>query len=112
MIIFLASALVIIAENIFTIDQFSLFCAINLIFMARILLIILRNNFLNFSENLFFLGFFLIVPFSEENFIRLAVFGFSGVFNLWWVMLIYSFIILFKNKLNIVDQTHMFCLTC
>lgn len=97
MIIFLASALVIIAENIFTIDQFSLFCAINLIFMARILLIILRNNFLNFSENLFFLGFFVILPFSQAEFIRMVVFGFGGIFNLWWLMLIYSFIILFKK---------------
>jgi hypothetical protein len=95
MIIFSASALVVVVESIFTIDQFSLFCAINLIFMARILLIILRNNFLNFSENLFFLGFFVIVPLSQADFIRLVVFGFSGVFNLWWLMLIYSFIILF-----------------
>jgi hypothetical protein len=107
MVVFLASSLVVIAENIFTIDQFSLYCAINLIFMARILLIILRNNFLNFSENLFFLGFFLIVPFSEENFIRLVVFGFSGVFNLWWAMLIYSFIILFK-KLDIESRKKIF----
>ena len=95
--IFFASSLVILIENIFTIDQFSMFCAINLILIARIFLIILRNNFLNFSENLFFLGFFLIVPLSQAEFIRMAIFGFSGVINLWWIMLIYSFVILFKK---------------
>jgi hypothetical protein len=106
-VVFLASALVVVVENIFTIDQFSLFCAINLIFMARILLIIYRNNFLNFSENLFFLGFFLIIPLSQQNSIRMIVFGFSGVFNLWWVMLIYSFIMLYK-KLDLESRRKIF----
>jgi len=105
--IFGASALVILIENIFTIDQFSLFCAINLILIARIFLIIFRNNFLNFSENLFFLGFFLIVPLSQSEFIRMAIFGFSGVINLWWIMLIYSFVILFK-KLDFQSRKEIF----
>jgi hypothetical protein len=97
MIIFIASSIVVLIESIFTIDQFSMFCAINLIFMARIFLIILRNNFLNFFENLFFLGFFIIIPLSQAEFIRLTIFGLTGVFNLWWLMLIYNFIILFKK---------------
>lgn len=105
--IFGASSLVVLIENIFTIDQFSMFCAINLMLMARIFLIILRNNFLNFSENLFFLGFFLIVPLSQLEFIRMAIFGFSGVINLWWIMLIYSFVILFK-KLDFQSRKEIF----
>ena len=96
-IIFCASSLVILLESIFTIDQFSMYCAINLIFMTRVLLIIFRNNFLNFSENLFFLGFFAIIPLSQHEFIRTTIFGFSGVINLWWAMMIYSFVILFKK---------------
>lgn len=106
-VVFIASALVVVVENIFTIDQFSLFCAINLILIARIVLIILRNNFLNFSENLFFLGFFVIVPLSQPDFIRMAIFGFGGVFNLWWLMLIYSFIILYK-KLDLTSRKIIF----
>ncbi len=106
-IVFSASSLVVVVENIFTIDQFSLFCAINLIFMTRILLIILRNKFLNFSENLFFLGFFIIVPLSQADCIRMVVFGFSGIFNLWWLMLIFSFIILYK-KLDLESRKKIF----
>lgn len=105
--IFIASATVILLENIFTIDQFSLFCALNLAFMLRILQIIIRNNFLNFSDNLFFLGFFLIIPFSQIEFIRISIFGYSGVFNLWWLMIIYNFIFLYK-KIDISERQKIF----
>jgi hypothetical protein len=77
--------------------------------MARVLLIIFRNNFLKFSENLFFLGFFLIIPLSQYEFIRTTIFGFSGVINLWWAMLIYSFVILFK-KLDKLSRKKIFSL--
>lgn len=96
--IFMASALVILLENIFTIDQYSLFCAINFPFIIRILYIILHNNFINFQENLFFLGVFVFVPLSQNEFIRISIFGFSGAFNLWWLALLWGFFEVYKKS--------------
>ena len=98
MAIFSASSLVILLENIFTIDQYSLFCALNFPFIIRIFYIILSNNFINFKENLFFLGFFILVPLAQNEFIRLSIFGFSGAFNIWWVMLLWSFFEVYKKS--------------
>lgn len=100
MAIFIASTLLVISENVFTVDQFSLFCSLNMGLLARSLIIIFRNNFLKFKENLFFLGFFLIVPLSQQDFIRIVVFGYSGVFNVWWLMMPYLFFSLAKKYKN------------
>ncbi|NCA28972.1 MAG: hypothetical protein EBS92_06875, partial [Proteobacteria bacterium] len=95
--IFIGSSAVVLIEKIFTNDQYSLFCAINTPLLLRILTIILRHNFFNFSQNLFFLGFLIIVPLAENDFLRLSIFSVSGVFNVWWVMIIYSFVAVYKK---------------
>ena len=105
--VFIASSLLVLVENVFTIDQFSLFCSINMGLIARILIIIFSNNFLKFKENLFFLGFFLIMPFSQNDFIRLVIFGYSGIFNMWWLMVPYLFYVSAK-KIKISDQKILF----
>ena len=118
--IFIGSTLTLISENIFTTDQFSLFCSLNILIYLRIFGIIFRTNYFNFSENLFFLGFFIIIPFSMTEFIRIVIFGFSGVFNIWWAFLLYNFYVLYHsinpflrqkyfNFLNIALFVAVFC---
>lgn len=94
--IFIGSTLTLIAENIFTTDQFSLFSSLNILLILRVFMIILRTKYFNFSENLFFLGFFTIIPFSQTEFVRIIIFGFSGVFNVWWLFLLYYFYKLYE----------------
>lgn len=104
---FVGSTLVILSEKIFTFDQFSLFCSINLVLLARIIYIINKTQFFNFKDNLFFLGFFVIVPIAQENFIGISIFGFSGVFNVWWIMIIY-YIIIFYKKIDFQLRSKIF----
>jgi len=105
--IFIGSTAVVLFEKIFTNDQYSLFCAINTPLLFRILIIIFRHNFFNFSQNLFFLGFLLVVPLAENDFLRFSIFSISGVFNVWWVMIIYGILTVYK-KLDKVQKRKLF----
>jgi len=105
--IFIGSTLTLIVENIFTIDQFSLFCSLNILIYLRIFTIILRTNYFNFSQNLFFLAFFIIIPISQLEFIRIVIFGFSGAFNVWWFFVLYNFYLLYRS-MNKIEQKKYF----
>jgi hypothetical protein len=105
---FLATSFLVLIENSFTVDQFAIFCSVNMGLFARILNLIFSNNFLKFKENLFFLGFFIIIPLTENDLVRLIVFGYSGIFNVWWLMIWYFLYDCYKN-FDLDQKRKLFC---
>lgn len=97
--LFICASLLLISENIKTIDQIALFYAISCPAILAIIARIITTNIISFKDNLFIILALFIIPIFElsqaTSLIYSLIFSFIGLVNLFWILAILH---LFKTK--------------
>lgn len=99
LLIFVSASLLILAENIATIDQCVVFYAVTTTCFIKILYDVFAARKITFSENKFIILGLLFIPAFDMGILPAAIFGLGGFVNIWWLFaLFYPFF--FAKKLN------------
>ncbi len=96
-IFFAASSLLLILENIATVDQVVIFFAITTICAAKFLSDLLSSQKFLISENKFVITSVFLLPIFDLKILQPTIFGLGGVINIWWLLVfIYPFFLVQK----------------
>lgn len=98
---FVAASLLMIMENVGTIDQIVIFDAIITICVLKILFDLFDSKLILFSENKFIILGLIFVPIFDIEIMPASVFGLGGFVNIWLLLaLIYPFFLAKKLTLQ------------
>lgn len=98
---FTAASLLMIMENVGTIDQIVIFDAITTICVLKILFDLFDSKLILFSENKFIILGLIFVPIFDTEIMPASVFGLGGFVNIWLLLaLIYPFFLAKKLTLQ------------
>jgi hypothetical protein len=100
---FVASSVLIILENIGTVDQIVVFFAVATICFLKFIYDFLRSGEVKIHENKFIILCLFLLPIFESDIFYPVIFGLSGVVNVWWMMAFGYSLFLFK-KAKISDK--------
>lgn len=96
---FCGASILMICENIGTLDQNAGFFAIITIVFVKFTYDLIKSRQISFYDHKFVILSLVFIPIFQPDFLYLAVFGFSGIINLWWfVAFIYSLFLLKNSK--------------
>jgi hypothetical protein len=91
---FAASSLLMILENIATIDQVVIFYAIVTICFCKFLYDLFFSQKFSFSKNKFIISSLLFLPVFDLKILPASIFGLAGFVNVWWIIApVYPFFI-------------------
>jgi len=101
------ASLLIIVENIGTIDQVVVFYAVTTICFAKFLFDLFSSNQFSIMENQFISAALIFLPIFDLEILPASIFGLSGFVNIWWLtILIYPFF--FTKKLTAQQRRKFF----
>lgn len=105
-IFFIASSILLILENIATLDQIVIFYAVVTICVSKFLSDLFFSKKFLLSENKFIVTAVFLLPIFDLNVLQSAVFGLGGVVNIWWLWIfIYPFFFTQKFKKSASQKT-------
>ncbi|MDX2083511.1 MAG: hypothetical protein SFV53_05960 [Rickettsiales bacterium] len=98
-ILFLAVSTLMIIENIGTIDQLGVFCALITICFLKFFYDLIMSQKFSFRDNKFIILVLVFWPLSDMEILPKAILGLSGFINVWWfIALVYPFLFCYKLK--------------
>ncbi|MBL6665346.1 MAG: hypothetical protein ISQ34_05845 [Rickettsiales bacterium] len=95
---FIASSIVLMLENVSTLDQASLFYVMSTILVVRCGVKFVRSKKFEIDGNKFMLGLLFLIPFFDLDILPAAFFGFDGIINAWWLVIPIFVLLEIKNK--------------
>jgi hypothetical protein len=97
-LLFLGASLLILLENIGTVDQITIFFAAVTTCFLKFIFDLVQSKKIRLSENLFIICGVAFLPMFDLEMLPVAIFGVGGIINLWWVLaLVYPFILVKKS---------------
>jgi len=103
---FSGASVLLVLENIGTIDQVVTFYAIATICVAKFLADLFFSEKFLLSENKFIIANLFLLPLFDLEILQAAVFGLGGFVNIWWLMaLIYPIFLIKKIKKSALQKT-------
>jgi hypothetical protein len=90
-IVFLSASLLIILENIYTIDQQAVFFACVSVVFAKFIFNLFAKNKEILRENIFIISCLIFLPIFDLELLPASLLGLGGVVNIWYFAAIYFF---------------------
>jgi hypothetical protein len=99
LLFFIGASLLIILENVGTIDQYQILYAVTTICCVKILSDFFTSQKFYFSENKFIFLTLLFLPIFDLEALPVGIFTLAGFVNVWWIIaLVYPFFLVKKIK--------------
>jgi len=94
---FAASSLIMMLENISTVDQVSLFYVVSTILLGKCAIKLVRSKKFRIGESLFICGLLFLIPFFDLELLPGGFFGLYGIVNAWWLVVPIYILLEVKN---------------
>lgn len=96
-LLFCASSLLMVTENIGTIDQIAIFFAVTTICFLKFTYDFIISKEFCFKENKFIITTLIFLPFFDIENLPSSIFSLTGFINAWWIIAIFFPLFIFKK---------------